>query len=167
MSKGVIKMEEMNNLSMDRDIVRIDSIYQIEMLNVKDMGSYVYDFLLPNLQMSYKHSKQYLGSLPRRNIYCIKKSLADLVEDKSFVKISTSEDLGSEYFTKYEALFMALDSLNLVYSFCVIMKSKLFDMPDHSKALTSLNNILRLIGPVQKEIQNSMEFENHNEHLNS
>ncbi|NLD49391.1 MAG: hypothetical protein GX660_19720 [Clostridiaceae bacterium] len=160
-------MEEMNSMSIDREVVRIDSIYQIEMLNIKDMGSYVYDFLLPNLQMSYKHSKQYLASMPRRNIYCIKKSLADLVEDKSFVKISTSEDIGSEYFTKYEALFMAMDSINLIYSFCVIMKSKLYDMPEHSKALTSLNNILRLIGPVQKEIQNSMEFEHHHDHLNS
>lgn len=150
-------MEELNDLRLDWDVVRINSVYQIEMLSLKDMGGYVYESLLPNLQKSYKHSKNYLTSTPRKNIYCIKKCLADLVENHKFVKISTSEDIGSEYLTRQEALFLAMESLNLIYSFCVIMKSKLYDSGHYSKTAESLNTIMKLIGPVQKDIQNSME----------
>lgn len=151
-------MEGISNLKLDWDVMRIDNIYQIEMLCPKDIGDYVNECLLPNLLKSYKHAKQYLPTNSRRNIYCIKKYLADLIEDQPFVKISTSEDIGSEYFTKYEALFLALDSLNLVYTFCVITKSKLIDSSQHSNAVQSLNKIIRLISPIQKEIQSTMEF---------
>jgi len=35
----------------------------------------------------------------------MQKYLADLIDDYDFVKLSINEDIGSEYFTKYEARF--------------------------------------------------------------
>ncbi len=160
-------MEQMNSFNLDHDVARIDSVFQMEMLNVKDIGDYVHEFLLPNLQNSYKHAKKYLPNTSRRNIYCIKKHLADLVDDQQFVKISNGEDLGSEFFTKYEALFLAMESLNLIYSFCIIMRSKLTKSGlYYSKAIAPINNIIKLIPPIQREVRNSMELDQSTRHYN-
>ncbi|MFZ5987061.1 MAG: hypothetical protein ACOYWZ_08040 [Bacillota bacterium] len=149
-------MKDLTNLRLDWDITRIDSIYQIEMLDAKDIGAYVQEFLLPNLQKSYKHAKQYLTSNSRRSIYSIKKLLADLIEDQKFVKISTAEDLGSEYFTRYEALFLLMESLNLLYFFSAIVKQK---TEVNSEYRSVLRTIMKLTGPIQKEVLSTMELD--------
>ncbi|WP_265445030.1 hypothetical protein [Acetivibrio straminisolvens] len=151
----MIQLHSQSNLSLDWDIARVDSIYQLEMLHFKDMGNYIYNFLLPNLQKSYKHAKQYLPGNTRKNIYSMQKHLAGLIEDYDFVKLSINEDIGSEYFTKYEALFLLTESLNMIYFFSAVAKSKIKN--DNSECKVILRNLMKLTSEVHKEISCLME----------
>jgi len=144
-----------SNLSLDWDLARVDSIYQLEMLHLKDMGNYIYNFLLPNLQKSYKHAKQHLPGNTRKNIYSMQKLLADLIEDYDFVKLSINEDIGSEYFTKYEALFLLIESVNMIYFFSAVAKSKMKN--DNSEYKLILRNLMKLTSEVHKDIICIME----------
>ncbi|MDQ2086315.1 hypothetical protein RBH29_07715 [Herbivorax sp. ANBcel31] len=152
-------MQDSLNLKLDWDVTRIDFIYQIEMLDIKDMGSYVHECLLPNLQKSYKHTKQYLSTSSRKNIYSIKKLLADLIEDHNHIKISTHEDYGSEYFTKHEALFLLTESLNLIHFFAAIIKEKTKDIYWNSEYKVLLQTIIKLTQLLRKDIQHLIEME--------
>lgn len=152
-------MQDSCNLKLDWDVTKIDFIYQIEMLNVKDLGSFIYQNLLPNLQKSYKHAKQYLSTSSRKNIYNIKKLLADLIENHSHVQISTHEDYGSEYFTKYEALFLLSESLNLIYFCSAIFKEKFKDTYWDSEYKLLLQTIMKLTQVLKKDIQHIIEYE--------
>lgn len=124
----------------------------MEMLHLKDIGTYVHDFLLPNIQKSYKHAKQYLPSNLRKSVYCIKKYLADLINDHEVVKISTNENIGSEYFTKYEALFLLMESLNMIYFFTAVVKSKVQEYDPDSECKVILRSLMKLTSSVHKEI---------------
>lgn len=148
-------MHSQSNLRLDWDLARVDSIYQLEMLQLKDIGNYIHDFLLPNLQKSYKHAKQYLPGNTRRNIYSIQKHLADLIDDSNSVKLSINEDIGSEYFTMYEALFLLIESLNLIYFFSAVAKSKVKN--DASEYKLAFRNLMKQIFEVHKEIDCIME----------
>ncbi|TYQ16180.1 UNVERIFIED_CONTAM: hypothetical protein Cloal_2702 [Acetivibrio alkalicellulosi] len=152
-------MNDLCNLKLNWDVTRIDSIYQIEMLDTKDFGSYIFEFLLPNLQKSYKHTKQYLSTSSRKNIYSIKKLLADLIPDHNCVKISTNEDVGSEYFTKYEALFSLTESLNLIYFFSAIVKEKINSIYSDSEYKLLLRTIMKLTQPIRRDIQHLIEVD--------
>ncbi|HOM01535.1 MAG TPA: hypothetical protein PLH43_01735 [Acetivibrio sp.] len=148
-------MYSQSNLSLDWDAARVDSIYELEMLHLKDMSNYIYNFLLPNLQKSYKHAKQYLPGNARKNIYSMQKYLADMISDYDFVKLSISEDIGSDYLTKYEALFLLTESLNMIYFFSAVAKSKI--KTDNSEHKLILRNLMKLTSEVHKEISFLME----------
>lgn len=148
-------MHGQSNLSLNCDFAGMDSIYELEMLHLKDMANYIYNFLLPNLQKSYKRAKQYLAGNTRKNIYSMQKYLADLIDDYDFVKLSINEDIGSEYFTKYEALFLLTESLNMIYFFCAVAKSKIKN--DNPESRLILRNLMKLTSEVHKEINCLME----------
>lgn len=152
-------MQDLCNLKLDWDITRIDFIYQVEMLNLKDLGNYVHKHLLPNLQKSYKHAKAYLATSSRKNVYSIKKLLADLIENHNHVQISTHEDYGSEYFTKYEALFLLSESLNLICFFAAIFKEKFKNTCWDSEYKILLQTIMKLTQVLRKDIQHIIEYD--------
>lgn len=152
-------MQDLCNLRLDWDVTRINSVYQIEMLDVKDLGDYIHHYLLPDLQKSYKHAKQYLPASSRKNIYSIKKLLADLIENQKHIQISNHEDYGSEYFTKYEALFLLSESLNLIQFFAVIVKEKYKDTYWNSEYKVLLQTIMKLTQVLRKDIDRIIEFE--------
>jgi len=53
-----------SNLSLNCDFAGMDSIYELEMLHLKDMGNYIYNFLLPR-------AKQYLaGNTRKKKVSC-------------------------------------------------------------------------------------------------
>jgi len=65
------------------------------------------------------------------------------------------EDIGSEYFTKYEALFLLTESLNMIYFFCAVAKSKIKN--DNPESRLILRNLMKLTSEVHKEINCLME----------
>lgn len=152
-------MQDLHNSRLDWDVSGINSVYQIEMLDVKDLGSYIHNYLLPDMQKSYKHAKQYLSASSRKNAYSIKKLLADLIENQSHVQISNHEDYGSEYFTKYEALFLLSESLNLIQFFAAIAKEKYKDTYWSSGYKVILQTLIKLTQVLRKDIDHLIEFE--------
>lgn len=153
----MVKMKEKAFFAGNLNSQRINSIYQIEMLETKDIGTHVKKILLPNLLSSYRQAKNYLPNTCRRNIYTLKKQMADLIEDLEFVKISNSEDIEG-YCTKHESLFSVMESLNLIYFFCGIIRPRLNSYQDH-RTIYTLKRITKLISSIQKEIQNVVDID--------
>ena len=152
-------MQDICNSRLDWNVSRIDSVYQIEMLDVKDLGNYIYHHLLPELQKSYKHAKPYLSASSRKNVYSIKKLLADLIENQDHVQISNHEDDGSEFFTKHEALFLLSETLNVIQFFAAIVKEKCKDTYWNSDCKVIFQTIMKLTQVLRKDIDHLIEFE--------
>jgi hypothetical protein len=139
------------------EISRIESILEVEKLELNDMESYVRDFLLPNLQQSYTYIKEYISNNTKKNIYTMKKQLADLIENQDVVRISKTEAPYSTNISKYGATYSILESLNQIYLFSSVMKCKVPPTEANSKLLFTLGRLSKAICPIQKEIIDSLE----------
>jgi len=136
---------------------RIDFILELEKLEPYDIESYVRDFLLPNLQQSYNHAKEFISNNTKRNIYTVKKHLADLIENDEVVRISNTEDYEISDLSRYGAAYLIVESLNNIYLFSSIMKTKLPPSEDNAKLLFTLGKLSKEICPLAKEIKESIE----------
>ncbi|WP_010248797.1 hypothetical protein [Acetivibrio cellulolyticus] len=150
-------MKDLSITKAEWESSRIDSVLEIEKLEPDDMESFVRDFLLPNLQHSYNHVKEYISNNTRKNIYTIKKQLADLIENQEVVRISTSEAFESTNISKFGASYLILESLNDIYLFSSIMKSKIPTCDANTKLLFTLGKLSKEICTLQKEIRESLE----------
>ena len=152
----------MKNLSITKaewESSRIDSILHVEELEPEDMESYVRDFLLPNLQHSYNHVKEYISNNTKRNIYTVKKQLADLLKNQDVVKISTTEDHDSNNLSRFGASYLIQESLNDIYLFSSVMKSKIPPSNSNTRTLFTLGKLSKDICHLQKEIKESIEHQ--------
>jgi hypothetical protein len=136
---------------------RIDSVLDVENLEPDNMEHYVRDFLLPNLQQSYNHVKEYISNNTKRNIYTVKKQLADLIENQDVVRISTSEENESSNISRFGASYLIHESLNDIYLFSSVMKSKVMPSESNTRTLFTLGKLSRDICTLQKEIKDSIE----------
>jgi hypothetical protein len=136
---------------------RIDSVLDVENLEPDNMEHYVRDFLLPNLQQSYNHVKEYISNNTKRNIYTVKKQLADLIENQDVVRISTSEENESSNISRFGASNLIHESLNDIYLFSSVMKSKVMPSESNTRTLFTLGKLSRDICTLQKEIKDSIE----------
>ena len=150
-------MKDLSITKAEWESSRIDSILDIEKLEHDDMELYVRDFLLPNLQQSYNHVKEYISNNTKRNIYTIKKQLADLIENQDVVRISISEDCESGNLSRFGASYLINESLNNIYLFSSIMKSKVPPSDLNSRTLFTLGKLSKDICSLQKEIKDSIE----------
>lgn len=150
-------MKDLSITKAEWESSRIDSVLDIEKLEPNDMESYVRDFLLPNLQQSYNHVKEYISNNTRRNIYTIKKQLADLIENQDVVRISTNEECDSSNLSRFGASYLIHESLNDIYLFSSIMKSKVSPSDSNSRTIFTLGKLSKDICTLQKEIKDSIE----------
>jgi len=144
---------------------RLDSILEMENLQPEDMECYVRDFLLPNLQQSYNQVKEYISNNTKRKIYTIKKQLADLIKNQDVVRISISEDCDSCTLSKFGASYLIHESLNDIYLFSSVMKSKVPPSDYNSRIHFTLNKLPKDICNLQKEITESIEQQARNCYL--
>lgn len=150
-------MKDLSTTKAEWESSRIDSVLNIEKLEPDDMESYVRDFLLPNLQQSYNHVKEYISNNTRRNIYTIKKQLADLIENQDVVRISTNEECDSSNLSRFGASYLIHESLNDIYLFSSVMKSKVSPSDSNSRTLFTLGKLSKDICTLQKDIKDSIE----------
>lgn len=150
-------MKDLSVTKAEWESSRVDSVLDIEKLEPDDMESYVRDFLLPNLQQSYNHVKEYVSNNTKRNIYTIKKQLADLIANQDVVRISTSEDNESSNFSRFGASYLINESLNDIYLFSSVMKSKVPPSDSNTRTLFTLGKLSKDICTLQKEIKESIE----------
>ncbi|AEV69729.1 hypothetical protein [Acetivibrio clariflavus] len=136
---------------------RFNSISFVEELEPEEMEYYVRDFLLPNLQQSYNQVKDYISNNTRRNIYTVKKHLADLIKNQDVVRISTNEDRDSSNLSRFGASYLINESLNDIYLFSSVMKSKITPSDSNSQMLFTLNRLSKDVCNLQKEIKESIE----------
>lgn len=155
--KGLIRVKDFSITNAEWEISRIESILEVEKLELDNMESYVRDFLLPNLQQSYSHVKEYISNNAKKNIYTMKKQLADLIENQEVVRISKSEATESNNFSKYGSSYSILESLNQIYLFSSVMKCKVPPTVNNTKTLFTLGKLSKAICPLQKEITESIE----------
>jgi len=153
-------MKDLNVTKAEWESSRFDSISYVENLEPEDMESYVRDFLLPNLQHSYNQVKEYIPNNTRRIIYTVKKQLADLIENQDVVRISTNEDSDSGNLSRFGASYLINESLNDIYLFSSIMKSKIPPSSSNSRTLFTLGRLSKDISNLQKEIKESIEVRN-------
>jgi|BioPla2DNA2_1021312.scaffolds.fasta_scaffold39203_1 hypothetical protein len=154
--KGVISLQELTNVNLDANLSRVDFIYNMEMLKQEDLSSYVYEFLLPNLQKSYNYAKEHLPGKTRKNIYNVQKYLADLIDDQEYVKLSINSDNDSIYYTKHESLFLLVENLNRIYFFSAILRSKIKD--SFSNYTIALRNLMKIALEIHREICTMIEL---------
>ncbi len=150
-------MKDLSVTKAEWESSRIDSVLDVEKLEPDDMESYVRDFLLPNLQQSYNHVKEYISNNTKRNIYTIKKQLADLIANQDVVRISTSEDSESSNISRFGASYMIHESLNDIYLFSSVMRSKVPPSDSNTRTLFTLGKLSKDICTLQKEIKESIE----------
>lgn len=150
-------MKDFSITNAEWEISRIEAILEVEKLELDDMESYVRDFLLPNLQQSYNHIKDYIPNNTKKNIYTMKKQLADLIENQDVVRISKNETSGATNISKYGATYSMLESLSQIYLFSSVMKNKVPSNEANSKLLFTLGRLSKSICPLQKEIIDSLE----------
>ncbi len=150
-------MKDLGITKAEWESSRIDLILELEKLEPYDMENYVRDFLLPNLQQSYNHAKEYIPNNTKRNIYTVKKHLADLIENEEVVRISTTEDYEISDLSKYGAAYLICESLNNIYLFSSIMKTKIPPSDNNAKLIFTLGKLSKEICPLEKEIKESVE----------
>jgi hypothetical protein len=153
-------MKDLSITKAEWESSRIDSISYVENLDPEDMESYVKDFLLPNLQQSYNHVKEFIPNNTKRNIYTIKKQLADLIENQDVVRISTGEDSDSSNISKFGASYLINESLNDIYLFSTVMKTKIPPSNSNTRTLFTLGRLSKDISNLQKEIKEYIEVRN-------
>lgn len=149
-------MLELTNVNLDPNLSRVNSIYNMEILEQEDLSNYVYEFLLPNLQKSYNYAKEYLSGKTRKNIYNVQKYLADLIDNQEYVKLSINSDNDAVSYTKYESLFILVENLNRVYFFAAILRSKIRD--SFSNYTIALRNLMKITLEIHREICNMIEL---------
>ncbi|NLL05874.1 MAG: hypothetical protein GX270_08825 [Clostridiaceae bacterium] len=150
-------MKDLSVTKAEWESSRIDSVLDVENLEPDNMEHYVRDFLLPNLQQSYNHVKEYISNNTKRNIYTVKKQLADLIENQDVVRISTSEENESSNISRFGASYLIHESLNDIYLFSSVMKSKVMPSESNTRTLFTLGKLSRDICTLQKEIKDSIE----------
>lgn len=150
-------MKDLSVTKAEWESSRIDSVLDVEKLEPDDMESYVRDFLLPNLQQSYNHVKEYISNNTKRNIYTVKKQLADLIANQDVVRISTSEDNESSNISRFGASYLIHESLNDIYLFSSVMRSKVTPSDSNTRTLFTLGKLSKDICTLQKEIKESIE----------
>lgn len=155
--KGLIRVKDFSITKAEWEISRIESILEVEKLELSDMEAYVRDFLLPNLQQSYSHIKEYIPNNTKKSIYTMKKQLADLIENQDVVKISNNEASGETNISKYGATYSILESLNQIHLFSSVMRIKVPPTEANTKLLFTLGRLSKAICPIQKEIIDSLE----------
>lgn len=136
---------------------RIDSVSNVEKLEPDNMGLYVKEFLLPNLQQSYNHVKGYISNSTKKDIYTIKKQLADLIDNQDVVRISTNDNINSSDISRFGASYLIHESLNDIYLFSSVMKTKVSMSNSNPQILFKLTKLSRDVSNVQKEIKDSVE----------
>jgi len=152
-------MKDLSITKAEWESSRIDSISYVEKLEPDEMEYYVRDFLLPNLQQSYNQVKDYISNNIRKNIYTVKKHLADLIANQDVVRISTSEDRDSSNLSRFGASYLINESLNDIYLFSTVMKSKIPPSDSTTRTLFTLNKLSKDVCNLQKEIKESVELQ--------
>lgn len=150
-------MKDLGITKAEWESSRLDFIQELDKLEPYDMESYVRDFLLPNLQQSYNHAKEYIPNNIKKSVYNVKKLLADLIENEDVVRISTAEDYEVSDLSKYGAAYLICESLNNIYLFSSIMKSKIPQSDNNAKLLFTLGKLSREICPLEKDIKQCVE----------
>ncbi len=150
-------MKDLSVTKAEWESSRIDSVLDIEKLELDDMEPYVRDFLLPNLQQSYNHVKEYISNNTKRNIYTIKKQLADLIANQDVVRISTSENTELSNISRFGASYLIHESLNDIYLFSSVMKSKVPHSDSNTRTIFTLGKLSKDICTLQKEIKESID----------